>query len=58
MRFEKLDADVHTVNHIEKVGLENERLARVIEQARRMLQFLKIFQSRPDSRLQLHQLVL
>jgi hypothetical protein len=42
MGFEKLDADVHTLNHIEKVCLENERLARVMEQPRRMLQFLKV----------------
>jgi hypothetical protein len=37
MGFKELDADINSLNHIEKVCLENERLARVIEQTRRML---------------------
>jgi hypothetical protein len=37
MGFEKVDANVHTLNHVEEVCLENERLPRVIEQTRRVL---------------------
>jgi hypothetical protein len=37
VRFEEFNADVYTFDHIEKVGLEDERLPRVIEQTCRVL---------------------
>jgi hypothetical protein len=36
VRLEELDANVYALDHIEKVRLEDERLARVVEQMRRV----------------------
>ena len=46
MAFEKIDANVDSFHHVQKVTLEDEGLPRMIEHPRRRLQLLEVFQIR------------
>ena len=46
MVFEKIDANVDSFHHVQKVTLEDEGLPRMIEHPRRQLQLLEVFQIR------------
>ncbi|KIJ95109.1 hypothetical protein K443DRAFT_683293 [Laccaria amethystina LaAM-08-1] len=42
MAFEKIDANVDSFHHVQKVALENEGFPRIIEHPRRWLQLFQI----------------
>lgn len=46
MAFEKIDANVDSFHHVQKVTLKDEGLPRMIEHSRRRLQLLEVFQIR------------
>lgn len=48
MSFQKADTHVNALHRIEKVWLENEQFARLVQHACRPLQFLEIFQMFTD----------
>jgi len=56
--FEKGNADIDPFDHVQKVGLKNERLAGMIEHSGSSIEFLKVRQVLADVFHELEQLVL